>query len=104
MSGMNIARFNFSHGSHEYQLKLLSNLREALVQCPGKKVEILLDTKGPEVRTKLIYPEQPVEVFAGETLNIMKPYTNLEDYDLDHKKYKSISTSLESITTCVVEG
>ncbi len=50
-SGMNVARFNFSHGSHpEHKVRLdkLKNLRESL-EIP---VAALLDTKGPEIRLK----------------------------------------------------
>ena len=50
-NGMNAARFNFSHGSHEEhkgRLDLLKSLREEL----GKPVAALLDTKGPEIRLK----------------------------------------------------
>ena len=50
-NGMNVARFNFSHGSHEEhkgRLELLKSLREEL----GKPVAALLDTKGPEIRLK----------------------------------------------------
>lgn len=49
-SGMNVARFNFSHGSHEEQQKRMELLKEVRKQC-GKPVAILLDTKGPEIRT-----------------------------------------------------
>ena len=50
-NGMNVVRFNFSHGSHEEhkgRLDLLKSLREEL----GKPVAALLDTKGPEIRLK----------------------------------------------------
>ena len=50
-NGMNVARFNFSHDSHEEhkgRLDLLKSLREEL----GKPVAALLDTKGPEIRLK----------------------------------------------------
>lgn len=50
-NGMNVARFNFSHGSHEEhkgRLDLLKSLREEL----GKPVAALLDTRGPEIRLK----------------------------------------------------
>ncbi|MFG6383317.1 MAG: pyruvate kinase [Lachnospiraceae bacterium] len=49
IEGMNVARFNFSHGSHEEQgerLKRVQKLREEL----GLPIATLLDTKGPEIR------------------------------------------------------
>ena len=51
--GMDIARFNFSHGSHEEQkgrMDMLKKIREE----EKKPVAILLDTKGPEIRTGLL--------------------------------------------------
>ena len=51
LSGMNVARFNFSHGTHEEhkrRLDTLKRLREELNQ----PVAALLDTKGPEIRLK----------------------------------------------------
>ena len=50
-SGMNVARFNFSHGSHDYHRKNIERVR-ALSRDLGIPVAILLDTKGPEVRTR----------------------------------------------------
>ena len=50
LQGMNVARFNFSHGSydeHKQRMDRLKRIREEL----GLPVAILLDTKGPEIRT-----------------------------------------------------
>lgn len=47
--GMNVARFNFSHGTHEEQAQRMDRVRRIREKC-GKPVAILLDTKGPEVR------------------------------------------------------
>ena len=51
IEGMNVARFNFSHGSHEEQgerLKKVQELREEL----NLPIATLLDTKGPEIRLR----------------------------------------------------
>ena len=47
--GMNVARFNFSHGSHEEQMGRLKMLRRLRTELK-KPVAALLDTKGPEIR------------------------------------------------------
>ena len=50
-AGMNVARFNFSHGTHEEHLekfRIVDRLREEL----GFPIGTMLDTKGPEVRLK----------------------------------------------------
>lgn len=49
-AGMNVARLNFSHGDFEEHGARIKNIREASKKL-GKNVGILLDTKGPEIRT-----------------------------------------------------
>ena len=49
-AGMNVARLNFSHGSHEEHAIRIAAIRDAAAKV-GKPVGILLDTKGPEIRT-----------------------------------------------------
>ena len=48
-NGMDIARFNFSHGDHEEHLGRINMVREAAKKA-GKVVSLVLDTKGPEMR------------------------------------------------------
>ena len=53
LAGMNVARFNFSHGDHEEQMGRLTQLR-ATREKLGLPVAALLDTKGPEIRTGVL--------------------------------------------------
>ena len=48
-NGMNLARFNFSHGDHEEHLGRIKMVREAAKKA-GKVISLVLDTKGPEMR------------------------------------------------------
>ena len=67
-NGMNVARFNFSHGSHEEHLGRLEKLK-ALREELGKPVAALLDTKGPEIRLKEF--KNGVEMLeAGQTFTL----------------------------------
>ncbi|OUM20882.1 pyruvate kinase [Butyricicoccus porcorum] len=49
-AGMNVARFNFSHGSHEEHKQRMDCLKKVREEA-GLPIAILLDTKGPEIRT-----------------------------------------------------
>ena len=67
-NGMNVARFNFSHGSYEEHGGRLANLK-ALREELGKPVAALLDTKGPEIRLKEV--KNGVEMLeAGQTFTL----------------------------------
>merc|ERR1719163_334530 len=61
-AGMNIARLNFSHGDHKGHAQSLDNLREALKQRPDKDCAVMLDTKGPEIRTGYLKDRGPIEI------------------------------------------
>ena len=64
LAGMNCARFNFSHGTHETQLSTLTKLKRARDEL-GRPVATMLDTKGPEIRVKTFQngPVTLTEVF-----------------------------------------
>ena len=58
-NGMDIARFNFSHGDHEEQKSRMDMLK-AIREETGKPIAILLDTKLPEIRTGVIKDDKKV--------------------------------------------
>ena len=67
-NGMNVARFNFSHGSYEEHKGRLDNLKAIRTEL-GKPVAALLDTKGPEIRLKEF--KNGVEMLeAGQTFTL----------------------------------
>jgi pyruvate kinase len=73
-AGMNVARLNFSHGDFEEHGARIENIREASKRT-GKTVAILLDTKGPEIRTNNMQ-NGAIELQAGG--NIIVSMTEVE--------------------------
>ncbi|CAH0475582.1 unnamed protein product [Peronospora belbahrii] len=73
-AGMNVARLNFSHGDHDLHMKSLMNLKKAMAARPRCHCAVLLDTKGPEIRTGLLKDHRPVQLKAGQTLEIITDY------------------------------
>ena len=67
-AGMNVARFNFSHGSHEEQAERIQMVRDAAM-IVNKPIALLLDTKGPEVRLGL-FKEGKVFLEAGQQFTL----------------------------------
>ena len=68
-SGMNVARFNFSHGdyeTHQQRFEQIVRLREEL----GLPVATMLDTKGPEVRLRKFEDDKPVQIKDGDTYTL----------------------------------
>lgn len=77
-NGMNVARFNFSHGSHAYHRQNIERVRSISEEL-GIPVAIMLDTKGPEVRTGLLEGGQKVTVNTGDQI-IVTAQPTTEDW------------------------
>ena len=68
-NGMDVARFNFSHGDYEEHLGRLEILREVRKEL-DIPVAALLDTKGPEIRTGLLKDGKKVSLKEGQTFTL----------------------------------
>ncbi|GAM26645.1 hypothetical protein SAMD00019534_098200 [Acytostelium subglobosum LB1] len=86
-SGMAICRLNFSHGTHEYHGNVIKNLREA-IKITNRGCAIMLDTKGPEIRTGKLENGTPIQLAVGQEIlvdtNTAVP-GNMKRISLDYK-------------------
>ena len=76
-SGMNVARFNFSHGSHEEHAERIALVREVAAEL-GVPVALMLDTKGPEIRTGVLKEGKKVQLEQGKDFTL---YTDEREGD-----------------------
>jgi pyruvate kinase len=68
-AGLDVARLNFSHGSHEQKSELIAMVRKVAKE-EGKPICILADLQGPKIRTGTLVDHKPVLLVAGERLTI----------------------------------
>lgn len=68
-AGMNVARFNMAHGDLAYHAAMISKVREAS-RSTGIPVALLIDIKGPEVRTGTVAGEGEVELATGSVIMV----------------------------------
>lgn len=94
-AGMSVARFNFSHGTHEYHLECLNNLRQACMNT-GKVCAVLLDTKGPEIRTGTLEDGEPVTLERGKELTLTTDYSVVGNKDLLAVSYQWMARDVKA--------
>ncbi len=99
LHGMNVARFNFSHGSHEYHRSMIEKVRSISREL-SIPVAILLDTKGPEVRTGLLVDGEKVTVNTGDSI-IVTAQPTTEDF---HGTAEHISLDYLDLPSEVTKG
>jgi pyruvate kinase len=73
----------------------LDTLKEALSARPNKSCAILLDTKGPEIRTGLLRDNEEVDFVAGQEIDILTDYTLEGDNTRLTCNYKSLATTVK---------
>lgn len=78
--GVDVFRLNCSHGDHEYFTKIIKIIRSV-----SKEVAILLDTKGPEIRTGII--DEPIDLVEGDIVKIMNSKSPKGDNKTIHVDY-----------------
>lgn len=94
--GMNVARLNFSHGDHEAHGSTVTRIREAVKQRPGKSVAILLDTKGPEIRTGFFASGDKIALKQGQDLKLSIDYSFKGDSTCIAVSYDKLCTSVSA--------
>lgn len=101
-TGMDIVRLNMSHGTHEWHAKVIENVRE--VNSRGRfNLGILLDTKGPEVRSGDL--KSPIKVKRGQkfTWTIRKEVESFGDFTVD-VSYDDFVKDVHVGDTLLVDG
>ena len=66
-AGLDVARLNFSHGDHEAHGEVFDRLKQ-VSKAKNSNTAILLDTKGPEIRTAMLKDHRAIDLVAGQSI------------------------------------
>jgi pyruvate kinase len=86
-TGMNVIRINSAHLDLDGAMRIINNTREV-----SDKIAILLDTKGPEIRTTIC--DTPITLKKGETINIIGDPTQKSSSQGIHVTYEAFSSDI----------
>ncbi len=101
-SGMNVMRLNFSHGDFEEHGARIKNIREVMKET-GKYIAIMLDTKGPEIRTGKLENGEDVLLKAGNKIVITTDYSFVGNADKISVSYPGITKDLKAGDTILLD-
>jgi pyruvate kinase len=96
-AGMCVARLNFSHGTHEYHGEVIDNVKAVLKDRnlePGN-CSIMLDTKGPEIRTGKLKDHKPVPLKVGQQIDVTTDLSAVGDEKLVVIDYQDLTESCQ---------
>lgn len=99
-AGMNVARFNFSHGTHEEQLKKFENVGRARREV-GLSIATMMDTKGPEIRLR-DFENGRVELTAGQKF-VLTTEEVLGTAERATITYKNLKNDISVGTTILID-
>lgn len=94
-SGMNVIRLNFSHGDFEEHGGRIKTIKEIMKET-GKKIAILLDTKGPEIRTMKLADGKDVSLVAGNEFTVTTDQTVVGDATKVAVTYENIVNDVKA--------
>ncbi|MGL6296626.1 MAG: pyruvate kinase, partial [Plesiomonas sp.] len=101
-AGMNVMRLNFSHGDYEEHGNRIRNLRAVMAET-GKRAAILLDTKGPEIRTIKLEGGNDVSLVAGQTFTFTTDKSVIGNKDRVAVTYEGFAADLKEGDTVLVD-
>ena len=105
-AGLNIARLNFSHGNHEDHQRVLDRFRSVCAE-KGSHAAVLLDTKGPEIRTAMLRDGKDIEMEAGQEITVVAvgdDYTTWEGFKDSETGETKIGLSYSELCQSVTPG
>jgi len=101
-AGMNVMRLNFSHGDFEEHGTRIKNFR-SVMETKGKQLAILLDTKGPEIRTIKLENGNDVNLVAGQEFTFTTDITVVGNKDVVAVTYAGFSKDLTVGDTILID-
>jgi len=101
-AGMNVMRLNFSHGNFEEHGARIDKVREVIAET-GKQVAVLLDTKGPEIRTIKLEGGKDFMLKEGQEFTLTTDQTVIGNADIVAVTYAGLATDLKAGNTILLD-